>query len=338
MPLLFCPLPVFPPPPRLLPRVINGSIAGIVGVTCVFPMDLIKTRLQNQQPGPKGELFYKSLPDCAVKTFRNEGFFGMYRGSGVNLLLITPEKVIKLVGNDFFRHHLASKDGTLTFGREVLAGGGAGLCQIIITTPMELLKIQLQDAGRSASVDLAQDAGKVVTEAVGGSSAAGESAGAAVKPAKLSATKITLDLLRTRGIFGLYQGCGATALRDICFSAIYFPLFANLNKLGKRREGSDQAVFYHSFISGCLAGCTASFMVNPFDVVKTRLQTLSKGKGEVHYSGIVDCFSKTWSLEGPKAFLKGSLCRILVIAPLFGIAQTVYYLGVAEYLLGMKHN
>ncbi|KAK3791454.1 hypothetical protein RRG08_046606 [Elysia crispata] len=311
----------------LLPRVINGSIAGIVGVTCVFPIDLIKTRLQNQQPGPKGELFYKSLPDCAVKTFRNEGFFGMYRGSGVNLLLITPEKAIKLVGNDFFRHHLASTDGVLTLGREVLAGAGAGLCQIVVTTPMELLKIQLQDAGRSASVDLTETAGKVVAEGAGGAS---------VKPTKLSATKITLDLLKTRGIFGLYQGCGATALRDICFSAIYFPLFANLNKLGKRRQGSDQAVFYHSFLSGCIAGCTASFMVNPFDVVKTRLQTLSKGKGEIHYTGILDCFSKILSKEGPKAFLKGSLCRILVIAPLFGIAQTVYYLGVAEYLLGIR--
>lgn len=39
--------------------------------------------------------------------------------------------------------------GSLTLGREVVAGASAGLCQIIITTPMELLKIQLQDAGRS---------------------------------------------------------------------------------------------------------------------------------------------------------------------------------------------
>ncbi len=30
-----------------LPRILNASIAGIVGVTCVFPLDLAKTRWQN---------------------------------------------------------------------------------------------------------------------------------------------------------------------------------------------------------------------------------------------------------------------------------------------------
>lgn len=30
----------------------------------------------------------------------------------------------------------------------MLAGCGAGTCQVIVTTPMEMLKIQLQDAGR----------------------------------------------------------------------------------------------------------------------------------------------------------------------------------------------
>ena len=36
----------------------------------------------------------------------------------------------------------------LTLFKEMLAGCGAGTCQVIVTTPMEMLKIQLQDAGR----------------------------------------------------------------------------------------------------------------------------------------------------------------------------------------------
>jgi len=38
--------------------------------------------------------------------------------------------------------------------------------------------------------------------------------------------------------------------------------------------------------------------------------------------------------EGWRAFFKGGACRMMVIAPLFGIAQTVYFLGVAESILG----
>lgn len=44
-----------------------------------------------------------------------------------------------------------------------------------------------------------------------------------------------------------------------------------------------------SFVSGCLSGSMAALAVNPMDVVKTRLQTITKGKGERQYTGIVDC-------------------------------------------------
>lgn len=46
-------------------------------------------------------------------------------------------------------------------------------------------------------------------------------------------------------------------------------------------------------------------------------------------------YRKIWRHEGPSAFLKGAYCRALVIAPLFGIAQVVYFLGIAESLLGL---
>ena len=62
----------------------------------------------------------------------------------MNILLITPEKAIKLAANDFFRHKLTTKEGKLPVHREMMAGGSAGLCQIVVTTPMELLKIQVK--------------------------------------------------------------------------------------------------------------------------------------------------------------------------------------------------
>ncbi|KAB0401061.1 hypothetical protein E2I00_019523 [Balaenoptera physalus] len=158
-------------------KLINGGIAGLIGVTCVS--------------------------DCLIKTIRSEGYFGMYRGAAVNLTLVTPEKAIKLAANDFFRYQL-SKDGKkLTLFKEMLAGCGAGTCQVIVTTPMEMLKIQLQDAGRIARLP--------------------------------------------------WLSTPVTILRN----------------------------------------------------------------------------------EGPTAFLKGAYCRALVIAPLFGIAQVVYFLGIAETLLGL---
>jgi len=372
---------------QLLPKVVNASIAGLVGVTCVFPIDLVKTRLQNQQIGPNGERMYKSMLDCFTKTHRAEGFRGMYRGSGVNLLLITPEKVIKLVANDFFRHRLTDKNGKLSVQREMLAGGSAGLCQIVITTPMELLKISMQDAGRQAiskptppyaaavaSAAVAnnfpamvasaaernagiQGASKVVARSMATSTlnpatvaadsvkqmAADAKANASKvvsastpKPSQLSATSLALNLVRTKGILGLYKGTGATAMRDVTFSLVYFPLFAHLRDMGPKRPGTDQVPFYHSFISGCAAGCVAAVAVNPVDVVKTRLQVLSRGAGEDSYKGILDCFQKILKNEGPRAFLKGSLCRVMVIAPLFGIAQTVYFLGIGESILGYR--
>jgi len=296
----------------LLPKIINGGIAGIIGVTCVFPLDLVKTRLQNQTVGPNGEKMYSSILDCFKKSLKAQGYFGMYRGSAVNLLLITPEKAIKLAANDFFRHKLTMKDGKLPVQREMLAGGCAGLCQIVVTTPMELLKIQMQDAGRVAST-----------------------AGTKGGPAKLSALSLTMDLLKTKGILGLYKGTSATMLRDVSFSICYFPLFANLNSLGPKRPGSTESVFWWSFISGCAAGSISALFVNPADVVKTRLQLINKGATDQSYNGILDAFTKIFKQEGITAFFKGGLCRMIVIAPLFGIAQMVYYFGIAESLMGL---
>ncbi|XP_066504928.1 mitochondrial glutamate carrier 1 [Hoplias malabaricus] len=306
----------------LVAKLINGGVAGIVGVTCVFPIDLAKTRLQNQQ----GVGVYKGMLDCLTKTVRSEGYFGMYRGAAVNLTLVTPEKAIKLAANDVFRQKL-SKDGKVPLWGEILAGSGAGTCQVVVTTPMEMLKIQLQDAGRLAAQRWDPRYPTPPHPSM---------QSAAPRP---SAFHITLTLLRAQGLRGLYRGTGATLLRDVPFSMIYFPLFAKLNALGRsgNLHGNPQgrAPFMQSFMAGCVAGSVAAVAVTPLDVIKTRLQTLQKGQGEDTYTGIKDCATRILFREGPMAFLKGAACRAMVIAPLFGIAQGVYFLGIGEKALSL---
>ncbi|CAG7821779.1 unnamed protein product, partial [Allacma fusca] len=99
---------------------------------------------------------------------------------------------------------------------------------------------------------------------------------------------------------------------------------------------SEEAVFWWSFLCGCASGSISAAAVNPFDVVKTRLQLLKRAEGEVAYKSVPDAFVKILKNEGPQAFFKGAACRMIVIAPLFGIAQMIYFFGVAEYLLGVK--
>lgn len=53
---------------------------------------------------------------------------------------------------------------------------------------------------------------------------------------KVSATSLARELVASKGILGLYRGIGATGMRDVTFSIIYFPLFARLNALGPRKK------------------------------------------------------------------------------------------------------
>ena len=66
------------------------------GATAVYPIDLVKTRLQNQRTAMVGELMYKNSWDCFKKVLRFEGFRGLYRGLGPQLVGVCPEKAIKL--------------------------------------------------------------------------------------------------------------------------------------------------------------------------------------------------------------------------------------------------
>ncbi|XP_050309413.1 mitochondrial glutamate carrier 1-like isoform X2 [Anthonomus grandis grandis] len=230
-------------------------------------------------------------------------------------------KAVRFSANDYFRYHLKDKQtNILTPARQGLAGALTGVVQLVVTVPMELLKIQLQDAGRVARMGT-QSTGQAPLH-------------------KMSALKIAADLIRSKGLFGLYKGTIPAMCRDVPFCAIYFPLVEKLQSLGPRKtDGSGDAKFYWSFGCGLAAASFTAWFVTPADIMKTRIQTIHKGAaGDKVYSSIFDAFLDILKTEGPRAFYKGGACRILVIAPSYAVIQSLYYLGVAEWLLGIEKD
>lgn len=129
-----------------------GSVAGAIGATAVYPIDLVKTRMQNQRKVASGEILYKHSVDCFRKVIRNEGFTGLYRGLLPQLVGVAPEKAIKLTMNDLMRGLLTQRDGSISLVAECISGGFAGGSQVIFTNPLEIVKIRLQVQGEAAQV------------------------------------------------------------------------------------------------------------------------------------------------------------------------------------------
>jgi solute carrier family 25 aspartate/glutamate transporter 12/13 len=116
-----------------------GSLAGAFGAFVVYPIDLVKTRMQNQRSARVGQVLYKNSIDCARKVIQNEGFKGLYSGVLPQLVGVAPEKAIKLTVNDIIRGYFTEKGSNkIWWPAELLAGGTAGACQVVSFSPLLL--------------------------------------------------------------------------------------------------------------------------------------------------------------------------------------------------------
>ncbi|XP_074301658.1 calcium-dependent mitochondrial ATP-magnesium/phosphate carrier protein 2-like [Silene latifolia] len=64
-----------------------GTVAGAVGATCVYPLQVVRTRMQANQSNA-------TMSDVFLKTFREERWKGFYKGLFPNLLKVIPSASI----------------------------------------------------------------------------------------------------------------------------------------------------------------------------------------------------------------------------------------------------
>lgn len=78
----------------------------------------------------------------------------------------------------------------------------------------------------------------------------------------------TMQVVRGMGIKGMYSGTLATLVRDVPFSLLFFPGYANLKAMLADEKGENS--ISSLLAAGGTAGALAAAFVTPTDVVKTR--------------------------------------------------------------------
>ncbi|KAI9274861.1 mitochondrial carrier domain-containing protein [Helicostylum pulchrum] len=82
-----------------------GTISGTIGATSVYPLNVIRTRLQAQGTAGHPRL-YKSPWDATKVTFQTEGPKGFYKGLGPTLLKVVPAVSLSYVTYEWTKREL----------------------------------------------------------------------------------------------------------------------------------------------------------------------------------------------------------------------------------------
>lgn len=125
-------------------QMLSGGLSGATTALVVYPLDLTRTRL-SADVGVTRQ--YSGIIDCVVKTTKQHGILGNYRGLLVSLLEITPYTGLSLGGYEYFKHFLPSDEKSQSSWwfqiQKLGVGWVSGLTGSLVCYPLDTIKRQL---------------------------------------------------------------------------------------------------------------------------------------------------------------------------------------------------
>ncbi|OAX84972.1 hypothetical protein ACJ72_00652 [Emergomyces africanus] len=273
-----------------------GAVAGISEILVMYPLDVVKTRVQLQQGAGAGEEAYNGMVDCFRKIIKNEGFSRLYRGITAPILMEAPKRATKFAANDswgaFYRNLFGMEKTTQPLA--VLTGATAGATESFVVVPFELVKIRLQDKASAGKYNGMLD--------------------------------VVGKIIKQEGPLALYNGLESTLWRHILWNAGYFGcIFQVRAQLPKPEPGNKTQQMRNDLIAGSIGGTAGTLLNTPMDVVKSRIQNSPKVAGSVpKYNWAWPALGTIMKEEGFSALYKGFTPKVLRLGPGGGILLVVF--------------
>mmetsp|Transcript_7357 Transcript_7357/g.13632 ORF Transcript_7357/g.13632 Transcript_7357/m.13632 type:complete len:301 (-) Transcript_7357:5235-6137(-) len=272
---------------------LSTIFAGAYARLLVHPLDTIKAKLQVQQCIATPE--FTSIRNAAATTLKNEGPRGLYRGLFTALLGSVPACMIYYTTYEFVKRMSLKSDWLqrAPFTAYMLGGMTAEAVSCLIFVPVDVIKERLQV---QSNLKMYKYSGGV------------------------DAFK---QIIATEGIRGIYKAYGATVGSFGPFSALYFSFYETFTKF-LVVPGSDISLG-QSLLCAASAGSLASWITNPLDMAKLRMQVArASSENEIFkYKNMMHGVYTIYKTEGFKALFQGSVARIAFHTPNTAIAMSL---------------
>jgi solute carrier family 25 (mitochondrial carnitine/acylcarnitine transporter), member 20/29 len=123
------------------------------------------------------------------------------------------------------------------------------------------------------------------------------------------------EIVKYKGIIGLYRGFWVTLIRDVVGDGAYFACYqVSPRYFYNDMENTENRSFFVISVSGGAAGMIAWTLVYPLDTLKSRIQADSVTQPQ--YKGAIDCFFKILKHEKISRLFSGYFNVILRSIPL----------------------
>jgi solute carrier family 25 (mitochondrial phosphate transporter), member 23/24/25/41 len=83
--------------PSTVVHLVCGALAGTLSATVVYPLGLIRTRLQAQGTSTHREQYPRGAIDVIIRTYRKESIRGFYKGLLPTLIKVVPAVSISYI-------------------------------------------------------------------------------------------------------------------------------------------------------------------------------------------------------------------------------------------------
>lgn len=281
-----------PSPPSPVASMLGSALAGMLSRIPCHPLDTIKARLQVGAHSRSIASEFKSV--LAV-----DGVLGLYRGFGITFLASAPGTLLYFNSYEAAKRLVGGSDSNPDVVSTSLAGVAAEVVACVLFVPVDVVKERLQ-VQSAMHVDLKYS----------------------------SASHAIRSIVQVEGVRGLYRGYGATIASFGPFSALYFTLYEQFKSAALQlyavRQG-DMLPFQVQLGTACAAGSCASFLTNPLDLLKLRLQVQRRGVASpFQYRGMTHALYSVVAKEGVAALFRGATARVLFHAPSTGITMALY--------------